>query len=230
MQFGGGQTAIALAVAFGISPFAVVAQQPSAPTSPPSVDVKAIMNFCSGQTTLTVPGNSRGNASDKDGYTFQFNSSKDVEVTRNGTLMYRVEKPTLEGMADCVAKIYKVLALPPIPEQKQCRIPQNGIEKYNVDQNFSGNSNEMSGGHTQPEWCSNFTATLQAGHGVDRGRGGPGAILLSITDCLKNAGEAIPCAPGAPTDLSYCSYASTPTVSMVGPSMPDGRPQGANSG
>ena len=166
MRFGGGQTAIALAVAFGILPFEAVAQQqPSATNAPPSVDVQAIMNFCSGQTRLTVPGNSRGSGSDKDGYTFQFNSSKDVEVTRGGILMYRVEKPTLEGMSDCVAKIYKTLSQPPIPEQKQCRIPANGVEKYKVNQDFSGNSDEMSGGHSQPEWCSKFTATLRAGHG-----------------------------------------------------------------
>jgi hypothetical protein len=49
-------------------------------------------------------------------------------------------------------------------QEKSCRIPSNGIERYQQDFNVTRSSPEMSGGHTQPEWCTNAIAALRGEH------------------------------------------------------------------
>jgi hypothetical protein len=135
----------------------------NAQSQPPAIDLATIGKICSGQTSATLPGG-RGSFSDSGGYTFQFNTEKELEVSRSGQLLYKVEKLTLDDVANCVAKIAGALSQKPIPEQRECRIPSNGIERYQIDVNVPGNSPEMSGGHTQDEWCNTFKTQLSAQH------------------------------------------------------------------
>jgi len=134
-----------------------------AQTPPPQIDVATIGAICSGVSSGTLPGG-RGQYSEKNGYTFQYNSDKEIEVRRFGVLLYKVEKFTSDDLANCVAKIAMALSRPPIPEQKSCRDPSNGIERYAREFDVQRNSPEMSGGHSEPEWCGTMTSSLRGEH------------------------------------------------------------------
>jgi hypothetical protein len=134
-----------------------------AQSAPPQIDIATIGAICSGVSTATLPGG-RGEYTEKNGYTFQYNSDKVIEVKQSGVLLYKIEKFTSDDLANCVAKIAMVLSQPRIPEQKSCRDPSNGIERYARDFDVQRNSPEMSGGHSQPEWCGAMTAALRGEH------------------------------------------------------------------
>lgn len=142
---------------------AAFAAQSMAQTPPPQIDLATIGAICSGVSTGTLPGG-RGNYTEKNGYTFEYNSDKEIEVKRSGVLLYKIDKFTPDELASCVAKIATALTKPPIPEQKSCRDPSNGIERYNREFDVQRNSPEMSGGHSQPEWCNTMTANLRGEH------------------------------------------------------------------
>ena len=134
-----------------------------AQSQPPAIDLATIGKICSGQTSATVPGG-HGSYSDASGYTFQFDNENSLEVTRSGTLLYKIDKLTLDDVASCVAKIAGTLAQKAIPEQKECRSRNNGIERYQIDTMVNGNSPEMSGGHSQGEWCDTLIGQLKGQH------------------------------------------------------------------
>ena len=77
--------------------------------SPPPIDLAAIARICTGQAPLTIPGGATGTGSSQSGYTFSFTAQKDLEVTSGGVILYKIEKPTLDDVASCVAKIAGVL-------------------------------------------------------------------------------------------------------------------------
>lgn len=131
------------------------------PSSPLSIDLATIGKICTGQTPLTMPGSASGQFTSENGYTFTFDAKRDLEISQSGTIMYRIEKPTLDDVAKCVSQIAVALSQRPLSEQRSCRIPSNGIESYRREFEVRRTSPEMSGGHSQLEWCSDLTATLR---------------------------------------------------------------------
>jgi hypothetical protein len=134
-----------------------------AQSPPPQIDITAIGKVCSGIVSETMlPG--RGSFTEEHGYKFDFTSDKAVEVTQSGKLLYKIEKITVDDIANCVAKITTALLQPPIFEQKKCRDPGNGIERYARELDVQRTSPEMSGGHSPGEWCTTAILSLHGEH------------------------------------------------------------------
>ncbi len=131
------------------------------PQSPPAkVDLETIGKVCSGISSATGP-NGEGSYTEAGGYQFRFNADKSFEVTRSGSLFYKIDKFSYTDYYDCVAKLAETLSRPPVNPPKVCRIPANGVESFRRELDVSRQSSEMSGGHSQPEWCTNLIAILR---------------------------------------------------------------------
>jgi hypothetical protein len=144
------------------SPYAF-AQSPLSgePASPPAkVDLETIGKVCSGISSATVPGG-EGSYTEAGGYQFTFNVDKSLEVKRSGSLFYKVDKFSYSDYYNCVAKLAEILSRPPINPPKVCRISANGVEGFRREFDVPRESSEMSGGHSQREWCNNLMAILR---------------------------------------------------------------------
>jgi hypothetical protein len=151
-----------LAVLLACAPYAA-AQSPSSggtPSPPAKVDLETIGKVCSGISSATVPGG-EGSYTEAGGYQFKFNADRSLEVTRSGSLFYKIDKLSYSDYYNCVAKLAETLSRPPINQPKLCRIPANGVESFRREFDVSRQSSEMSGGHSQPEWCINLIAILR---------------------------------------------------------------------
>jgi hypothetical protein len=103
---------------------------PAVAQAPPPIDLITIGKVCAGSTSGASAPNARGKYTDANGFEFEFGSGGNapVTVTRDGQLLYKIEKFTAQDYLTCMKEMAETLSRPPIPAQKSCRIPENGIE------------------------------------------------------------------------------------------------------
>lgn len=136
---------------------------PAVAQAPPPIDLITIGKVCAGSTSSASAPNARGKYTDANGYEFEFGGGNGpVTVTREGQLLYKIEKFTAADYLTCMKEMAEVLSRPPIPAQKSCAIRENGIEKYNTETDIPMTSPERSGGGSQPEWCNTAISLLRA--------------------------------------------------------------------
>jgi hypothetical protein len=133
-----------------------VAQQPALA----QIDLKDIAAVCSGLQTATASGG-RGKISTGNGYEFEVTADKELKVTQSGQLISKIDKFTYQDYAKCVSDLAVALTRPVAPQEKACRDPSHGVERYAREFDVTRESPEMGGGHSQPEWCNNLMGTLR---------------------------------------------------------------------
>jgi hypothetical protein len=189
---------------------ATLGEQPvPAQTPPAKVDLETIAKVCSGVSSAQAPGG-EGSYTEGDGYKFRFSSDKSLEVSRSGTLLYKIDRFSYSDYYDCIAKLANTLSRPPINSPKVCRIPENGVERFGREFDVSQRSSEMSGGHSQPEWCSSLIAIL-------RGQNVPGSEFTAVGSSESSRSGCAPfncplytytCTVHVKTDPAYREAAS----------------------